>query len=49
VYPDDPRPERNRAGGTGREQLLVVLIAIGVAVIVTLFGSVVLYVARLMQ
>lgn len=49
MYPDDPRPERDSARGTGREQLLVVLIAIGVAVIVTLFGSVVLYVARLMQ
>ena len=47
MYPDDPRPgQRQRSKG---EQFLVILIALGVAVVVTLFGGVVLYVARLMQ
>ncbi len=47
VYPDDPRP--GRAKRSGREQVLALLIAIGVAIVVTLFGGVFLYVARMMQ
>ena len=46
MYPDDPRP--GRAKRSGREQVLALLIAIGVAIVVTLFGGVFLYVARMM-
>jgi hypothetical protein len=49
MYPDDPRPEQNGSRRSGREQLLVILIALGVAVVVTLFGGFFLYIARLMQ
>mgnify|MGYP001162368990 FL=1 len=48
MYPDDPRPDLERRK-TGKEQVVVVLIALGVAVMVTLLGGVLLYVARMLQ
>ena len=49
VYPDDPRPHKSKSRPSVREQLVVVLIAIGVAIVVTLFAGVVLYLGSMMQ
>ena len=49
MYPDDPRPSRSRDRRTGREQILMVLMAIGIAIVVTVFGAGFLWFARLMQ
>jgi len=48
MYPDDPKLNRFTKPST-REQILVVLIAVGVAVVVTVFAGVFLYLARSMQ
>ena len=49
MYPDDPRLGRRKTQRSVREQILVVLIAVGVAVVVTLFAGLVLYFAELMK
>jgi hypothetical protein len=49
VYPDDPRQQRLKSKPSVREQILVVLIAIGVAVVVTLFAGAILYINQMMQ
>ena len=48
MYPDDPKPHRFEKP-SAREQILVVLIAVGVAIVVTVFAGVFLYLARSMQ
>ena len=50
MYPDDPRKERQHTQPRSlREQILIVLMAVGIALVATLFGGLMLWLGQMFR